>query len=335
MECPICGYIMDAFTVECPRCKRMGLSPATPISRPDKSPQPASRPIVVRCQTCGRELPPGAKDCPGCSLAEGISAPSLLPNTISEVSQTTQVDGKQFVICPSCKARVWYSGQLSANSTCGICGCPVHPSLIPLRCSKCQTWNSISRGSPPASFNCYACQATLSTASNPLKSSSPNAVLFIVLIVMGLMVLGFLFSGRDVKDSSDTSPVSKSASPTDLVFLIALEENATAMGSSLTHLGTVCGSMDTIYTIVDLDAACADLLSKSIQGKYLTPPPRFISIYEEYKVILAKYEYIGKNLPSIYRNQDLAELEHCKQLMIETNEDIASVSSRIRSMAEQ
>lgn len=28
MDCPKCGYVMDAFTEECPRCKRLGASAA-------------------------------------------------------------------------------------------------------------------------------------------------------------------------------------------------------------------------------------------------------------------------------------------------------------------
>jgi hypothetical protein len=32
MQCPVCGYIMDEFTEECPRCQRLGLSSSAQIS---------------------------------------------------------------------------------------------------------------------------------------------------------------------------------------------------------------------------------------------------------------------------------------------------------------
>ena len=46
MECPKCGFMMDAFTVDCPRCTRLGK--AAPAAPPPHAPQPAMPQVAVQ-----------------------------------------------------------------------------------------------------------------------------------------------------------------------------------------------------------------------------------------------------------------------------------------------
>ncbi len=88
MECPKCGYMMDAFTVECPRCARY----AAPYdTKPKRQPvkDVASQKAQFRCQQCGIQLPEGALDCPACSsLAKNYNI--TLSDTAKKNQRITQ-----------------------------------------------------------------------------------------------------------------------------------------------------------------------------------------------------------------------------------------------------
>ncbi len=91
MECPHCGYVMDAFTLECPRCK-VYESAGTQPRQYKQSPQPVTNEsphkTQFRCQQCGEQLPEGALDCPTCSSKVKISDTPISADRIdSSVSE--------------------------------------------------------------------------------------------------------------------------------------------------------------------------------------------------------------------------------------------------------
>ena len=74
MECPVCGYVLEALETECPRCAR---------SREQKSVAAAYRqPLVTvapsavksRCQQCGQPLPSQTALCPTCDFTDAADA---------------------------------------------------------------------------------------------------------------------------------------------------------------------------------------------------------------------------------------------------------------------
>ena len=83
MECPVCGYLMDAFDIECPRCKRLGEKAPTGSNKVKTQVQQSHSPDIHQpeeahfCTNCGMRLSGAGDTCPRCTAATTSAVPSL------------------------------------------------------------------------------------------------------------------------------------------------------------------------------------------------------------------------------------------------------------------
>ncbi len=129
MECPHCGYVMDAFTVECPRCK-IYESAGTKPGQYKQSPQPekneSPRKTQFRCQQCGEQLPEGALDCPICSPrvkaheAYEDNTPISPHRPMVSIVQSEPASSSIGKHCPFCQTPIKPGVEVMICNTCGM-----------------------------------------------------------------------------------------------------------------------------------------------------------------------------------------------------------------------
>lgn len=81
MECPKCGYMMDAFTTTCPRCARMGAPATQTVTVVQASPQPSVRTAAVSSPSRGMAMTFGLRQLlaivGGALISIGVFAPAV------------------------------------------------------------------------------------------------------------------------------------------------------------------------------------------------------------------------------------------------------------------
>ncbi len=99
------------------------------------------------------------------------------------------------VQCPSCTANITVDGEVTPETSCGACGCPLHHSVTPVRCRACRQWNSIPRGASLAGYVCRFCRAPLRHAPDPYALPLTVKILMWAMIgVLGIIVITFVLS---------------------------------------------------------------------------------------------------------------------------------------------
>jgi len=90
MDCPRCGFVLDPFATECPRCAH--LKAQSPASSPARR---ADRTLRKECPFCGLLLDPFEEICPKCTMTD--YAPPIIPHPYDEPSPKAPRK-----LCPFC-----------------------------------------------------------------------------------------------------------------------------------------------------------------------------------------------------------------------------------------
>lgn len=81
MECPKCGYMMDAFTTTCPRCAKMGAPSTQTATVVQPSPQPSVRMAAVNAPSRGTAMTFGLRQLlaiiGGALISIGVFTPAV------------------------------------------------------------------------------------------------------------------------------------------------------------------------------------------------------------------------------------------------------------------
>lgn len=92
VQCPVCGYVLQPFESQCPRCAKMAAQappPAPTRPMPEAAPARPREPVTNRlgslllasCHACGRAVSVEAPACPSCGhpVPAGLRGPTHSP----------------------------------------------------------------------------------------------------------------------------------------------------------------------------------------------------------------------------------------------------------------